>query len=325
MNKKFVDFIHKYDGAKMAVGVSGGIDSMCLLYWLHEIGANVVCLHVNHCLRPQAQTETEYVEDICKKFGIPCHVFYWDAPKPDKGLEAAAREARYKMMTDFCHENNIEYLLTAHQSDDQIETFLMNLSRGSGLYGLAAMLPESERDGIKILRPLLDVSRNEIKKYCDDNNIKYFVDSMNSDEHYTRVKIRNNRHVLNEKLGISDSRILLAVQNLARTREWMDKYIAMRIELVMRSWGTMFACSFLFDEAVEIRLKLLGTLIQKIGKNDYPVRLNSLQKALSNLQSDCKFTLGHCTIRRFNNRILIVPEGNRTSFRKRHEKRKKYI
>ena len=322
MNQKFQDFMHRYTGKAMALGVSGGVDSMCLLSWLHEIGADVVCLHVNHRLRPQADTETEYVKSVCEKLNIPCHIFYWDGDKPENGLEAAAREARYKMMTDFCHQNNIEYLLTAHQSDDQIETFLMNLSRGSGLYGLSAMLPESERDGIKILRPLLEVSRDEIKQYCDNNNIKYFVDSMNSDEHYTRVKIRKNRHVLNDKLDISDSRILLAIQNLARTREWMDKYIASRVELVIRSWGAMFVSSFLFDEAEEIRLKFLGTLIQKIGGNNYPVRLNSLQKALSNLQSDCKFTLGHCTIRRLNDRILIVPEGKRTSFRKRHEKRK---
>lgn len=325
MNQNFIDFIHKYKDSKMAVGVSGGVDSMCLLYWLHEIGANVVCLHVNHKLRKQADTETEYVKKTCEQLVIPCHIFYWDSEKPIKGLEAAAREARYKMMTDFCHENGIEYLLTAHQSDDQIETFLMNLARGSGLYGLSAMLPVSEKNGIKILRPLLDVSRDEIKKYCDDNNIKYFVDSMNSDEHYTRVKIRQNRHVLNDNLGISDNRILLAVQNLSRTREWMDKYILSRVELVLRPWGAMFVSSFLFDESEDFRLKFIGTLVQKIGGNDYPARLNSLQKALSNLQSDCKFTLGHCTIRRLNDRILIVPEGNRTSFRKRHEKRKKYI
>lgn len=315
----------KYGTSKLAVGVSGGIDSVCLLHWLHEIGADVVCLHVNHQLRPEAETETQYVKDLCARFNIPCHVFYWQEDKPEKGLEAAAREARYKMMTDFCHENGIEYLLTAHQSDDQIETFLMNLSRGSGLYGLAAMLPESERNGIKILRPLLNVSRNEIKKYCDDNNIKYFIDSMNSDEHYTRVKIRNNRHLLNDKLGISDARILLAIENLSRTRQWMDKYVENRIDMVIRSWGAMFTASFLFDEADDIRLKFLGLLIQKIGGNSYPVRLNSLQKALSNLESDCKFTLGHCTIRRLNNRILIVPEGKRTSFRKRHEKRKQNI
>ena len=323
MNKKFVDFMHKYQGAKMAVGVSGGVDSMCLLYWLHKIGADVVCLHVNHKLRPEADTETDYVFDVCKQLNIPCQIFYWDGEKPQNGLEAAAREARYQMMTDYCHENDIEYLLTAHQSDDQIETFLMNLSRGSGLYGLSGMMPESERNGIKILRPLLEVPRSEIKQYCDDNNIKYYTDSMNSDEHYTRVKMRKNRHLLDDELGISDSRILLAIQNLGRTRQWMDKYIANRLELVLRPWGTMFAESFLFDEAEEIRLKLLGLLIQKIGKGGYLPRLNSLQNALSNLQSDCQFTLGHCTIRRLGNRILIVPEGKRTTFRKRYEKRKK--
>ncbi len=325
MNKNFIDFMNKYRDAKMAVGVSGGIDSMCLLYWLHEMGLNITCLHVNHKLRDVADIETEYVADVCNQLNIPCKIFYWEDEKPKTGLEAAAREARYKMMTDFCHENNIEYLLTAHQSDDQIETFLMNLSRGSGLYGLSAMLPKSMRDGITILRPLLNVPRHELKQYCDDNNIKYFVDSMNSDEHYTRVKIRQNRHLLNDKLGISDTRILLAIQNLGRTREWMDKYVENRIEMVIRSWGAMFMSSFLFDEEEEFRLKFLGLLIQKIGGNDYPVRLNSLQNALFNLQHDCKFTLGHCTIRRLNDRILIVPEGKRTSFRKRHEKRKKCI
>ena len=145
---------------------------------------------------------------------------------------------------------------------------------------------------------------------------------MNSDEHYMRVKIRNNRHLLNDKLGIADDRILLAIQNLSRTREWMDKYVESRIEMVVRSWGALFISSFLFDEAEEIRLKFIGILIQRIGGDNYQPRLNSLQNALSKLQSDTKFTLGHCTIRRLNDRILIVPEGKRTSFRKRHEKRK---
>lgn len=322
MNQNFLDFMDKYKQSKVAVGVSGGVDSMCLLYWLHNIKMDVVCLHVNHRLRPEADVETEYVKSVCEKLNIPVHIFYWNDNKPESGLEAAARQARYKMMTDFCHENGIEYLLTAHQSDDQIETFLMNLSRGSGLFGLSGMMAESERDGIKILRPLLNVPRSEIKQYCEDNNIKYFVDSMNTDEHYTRVKIRQNRHLLDEKLGISDGRILLAVQNLGRTRQWMEKYLDSRIEMVIRSWGALFLDSFLFDEAEEIRLKLLGLLIQKIGGDDYIPRLNSLQNALSKLHSDCKFTLGHCTLRRLNDRILIVPEGKRTSFRKRHEKRK---
>ena len=107
MNQKFKDCIANYQGCKMAVAVSGGVDSMCLLYWLYESGADIVCLHVNHRLRPEADTETEYVAKTCEKLNIPYHIFYWDDEKPEKGLEAAAREARYQMMTDFCHENNI--------------------------------------------------------------------------------------------------------------------------------------------------------------------------------------------------------------------------
>ena len=174
MNKNFIDFMKNYDGQKLAVAVSGGVDSVALLYWLVAIGADIVCLHVNHGLRAAADTETEYVRELCAKLNVPCHVFYWDGKIVTKGVEDAARVARYKLMTGFCHENNIGAIITAHQADDQIETFLMNLGRGSGVYGLAAMRGVSEIDGIKILRPLLCVFRRELQEFCDKNNIKYF-------------------------------------------------------------------------------------------------------------------------------------------------------
>ena len=91
---------------------------------------------------------------------------------------------------------------------------------------------------------------------------------------------------------------------------------------VTNNQRAVFIDSFLFDPAPDIRLKLLGTLIQKIGGDEYQPRLNSLSNALDKLQHDCKFTLGHCTIRRLGNRILIVPEGSKTSFRTRHGKSK---
>ena len=225
MNQKFIDFMRKFYGKKMAVAVSGGVDSVCLLHWLVEIGADVVCLHVNHGLRAAAETEAKYVCNLCKKLNVPYQEFHWNGEKPTTGVEAEARTARYKMMTDFCHENGIEYLLTAHQADDQIETFLMNLGRGSGVFGLAAMQPVSERDGIKIVRPLLNVARDELKNYCDTHGIKYFTDEMNNDARYTRVKIRQNRYLLHDMLGISDERILLAIENLTRVRDTMTNDI----------------------------------------------------------------------------------------------------
>lgn len=325
MNQKFIDFMHRFDGRRLAVAISGGVDSVCLLHWLVEIGADVTALHVNHGLRAAAEIETQYVRDLCQKLNVPCHIFYWTGDKPATGLEAAARDARYKMMTDFCRDNNIDALMVAHQADDQIETFLMNLARGSGVYGLAAMRAVSYRDGVMIARPLLGVWRDQLKQYCDEHGIRYFADEMNSDEHYTRVRIRKNRHVLATALGIGDERILLAIENLGRTRDAMDAGIEKLVSGVMHNGYAMFSDSFLFDLDTDIGLKFLGTLIQKIGGNCYQPRLNSLKNAWDCMRSDCKFTLGHCTVRRLKDKILIVPEGEKTSFRKRHEKTKQPV
>lgn len=305
----------------MAVGVSGGVDSVALLHWLVAAGMDVVCLHVNHQLRPSAGIEAEYVQELCKKLGVECHVFSWDGDKPETGLEDAARVARYKFMTDFCHKNKIKIIMTAHQADDQIETFWMNLGRGSGVYGLGAMRPQGEINGIKIVRPLLNVFRAELKNYCDSHAIKYFSDEMNDDPHYTRVKIRQNRHLVQDAMGISDERILLAIQNLGRVRDVLELDVARLVERVVFDGRALFGESFLFDQRPDIRLKFLGTVIQTVGGDRYQPRLNSLQGALSRLQGDCKFTLGHCTVRRLGGRILIVREGQKTSFRKRHGKK----
>ncbi len=321
MNQKFLDFMQNFRDKKLAVAVSGGVDSVCLLHWCKLAQMDVVCLHVNHGLRTVADIETQYVQDMCDELNIPCHIFYWTDKKPESGLENAAREARYKMMTDFCKKNNIYALLVAHQADDQIETFLMNLGRGSGLYGLAAMRRESVRDGVRIVRPLLDVYRNELRDWCDKNNVKYFIDEMNSNPHYTRVKIRQNRYLLDEKLGISDARILLAIENLGRLRDKIEYDVGHLVQSVIENNRAVFDDTFLFDLGDDIRLKFMGTLIQVIGGDKYPPRLNSLANALSWLRDDCKFTLGHCTVRRLKNRILVVPEGAKTTFRKkRHEK-----
>ena len=323
MNEKFLDFAQKYSGKRLAVAVSGGVDSICLLHWAARCNLDITALHVNHGLRDAADIETQYVIELCKKLQILYQVFYWTDDKPTAGLEAAARDARYKFMTDWCLENNIDALMIAHQADDQIETFLMNLSRGSGVSGLSAMQPESYRNGVKIVRPLLGIFRSELIKYCDENNIKYFADEMNEDERYTRVKIRKNRHLLSEKLGISDARILLAIDNLSRARDTLDSNVDSLVRSVLYDNYALFSDSFLFDLPPDIGLKFIGVLIQTIGGNDYQPRLNSLVFALSKLKSDCKFTLGHCTLRRFKNQILIVPEGAKTSIRKKNEKIKR--
>ena len=323
MNEKFSDFVRNFSGARLAVAVSGGVDSICLLHWLHKMRMDVTALHVNHHLRDMADVEEKYVVDTCEKLGISCMVFHWTDDKPESGLEAAARDARYKFMTDWAKANDVDALMVAHQADDQIETFLMNLSRGSGVSGLSAMRRVSYRDGVQIVRPLLGVFRAELIEYCQQNDIKYFCDEMNDDENYTRVKIRKNRHLLSDRLGISDSRILLAIENLARARDALDTDVESRIKTVLFDDYALMSESFLFDVPADISLKLLGMLIQTIGGDCYQPRLNSLVYALNKLKSECKFTLGHCTVRRFKDQILIVPEGSKTSIRKKNEKIKR--
>lgn len=323
MNQKFMDFMARRMSRTMAVAVSGGADSVCLVHWLVAIGVRPVVLHVNHGLRENASVEAEHVRTMATDLGLACHVFHWDAPKPTTGVESAARDFRYAAMLQFCRENNISDLLVAHHADDQIETFLMNLARGSGVVGLAGMRAVSVRDGVNIVRPLLDVTRAELKQYCDDNNIRYFHDEMNDDEQYMRVRMRQHRHVLSDVLGISDDRIILAMKNMGRARDWLESSAENAVTTVLTNRRAVFSDSFLFDLAPDIRLQFIGTLIQKIGGGAYRPRLKSLESALANLQHDCKFTLGRCTVRRLGARILIVPEGAKTSFRTRYESKHK--
>lgn len=318
MNSNFADFKHK----NIAVAVSGGVDSMALLYMLVDAGLKPVVLHVNHCLRDAAVAEAQYVAEIAARLGLECKIFCWGGEKTSSNLESAARDARYQMMIEYARNNGIDAILTAHQADDQIETFLMNLGRGSGVHGLAAMRSETVRDGVRIVRPLLGMFRDELQKYCDDRNIKYYVDEMNDDDRFTRVRIRKNRHLLHDKLGISDARILLAINNLSRTRDAMDDYITEKVSSVMTDGRAIFTDSFLFDEPMDIRLKLLGRIIQKVNGRDYQPRLNSLENALRSMSRDCKITLGGCTLRRLGNKIIVAVEGESVSFRKKKNGKK---
>ncbi len=317
MNKNFIDFMQDFQNKKIAVAVSGGLDSVVLLHWLVKLDMDITVLHVNHKLRDAADTESEYVANLAIKLGLKYKSFDWLDDKPEANLESVAREYRYRVMTDYVKKEGLDCLAVAHHADDQIETFLMNLGRGSGIYGLAGMQGCSIKNQVQIIRPLLKVPKAELEQFANDNKIQFFIDEMNADEKYTRVKMRQNRECMSKLLGISDERILLAINNLSRTRAALDDYIHKKIENVLKNDFARFNESFLFDEAVDIRLKLLGTILQRIGGGTHQPRLKSLEFALDKLKSDTKITLSGCILRRLNNEILIVRLGDSCSFRKR--------
>jgi tRNA(Ile)-lysidine synthase len=309
MNKDFylsmIRFQTEYPNEIFAVAVSGGADSMALLHLMKTAGAKVVALTVNHNLRPESNAEAEAVAKFCKKLGVGHHILEWTGAKPKTGVEEAARAARYDLMLDYCKKNNIGVLATAHHADDQIETFLMNLGRGSGIYGLAGMRGRQIRGGIVICRPLLNVRRAELRKYCDENGIKYFDDSMNEDEKYLRVKIRKNRHIL-EKLGISDNRIMLAIENLGRVRDFVES----EARKLVKKIPVEFDAAMLLNAPDEIRYRALSLMLG----GDYPARLGDIKGAFAKLDGgDCKFTLAGYNIRKMNGKIRIWKEGEKWS------------
>lgn len=181
----------------VVVAVSGGPDSMCLLdnlFYLREQLKieKIVVAHLNHMIREEAKSETEYVEDYCKRHNIEFYVKYMDilrkAEEQKIGTEEAGRNERYSFFDEVAQKVNANKIAIAHNSNDNAETVLMHLLRGSGVSGLGGIKPY--REG-KFIRPLIKCKRNEIEQYCVDNKLYPKYDKSNNDNTYTRNRIRN--------------------------------------------------------------------------------------------------------------------------------------
>lgn len=177
---------------KIVVGVSGGPDSMCLLDIFRKFKYNIVVAHVNHLIREDAIDDEKYVENYCNSFNIPIYIKRIDVKEKANinkiGLEEAGRYARYAFYEEVLIKEKANKIATAHNKNDVAETIIMNILRGSGINGLKSI--EKERNN-KYIKPLINIDRENIEKYCIENNLKPRIDSTNSDNTYTRNRIRN--------------------------------------------------------------------------------------------------------------------------------------
>lgn len=305
----------------VAVGVSGGADSMALALMLKDCGKKVVALTVNHCLRKEAGNEAEYVAKVMKQFGIEHHVLLWkEGEKVKKGIEEKARIARYNLMLDFCKKNNIGILATAHHMRDQAETFLLRLQRGSGLFGLSSMMPVSMRDGVVLIRPLLDVLPEDLKKYCVKKKVEWIEDPMNQDEDFVRVKIRKFLPEL-KKIDIDEKRLAETAKSLQNSRNFMQGLIDDFLVSHVRWWdGVLVSLNYskLKKLHIEISKSVLGYLLQKIGRTDYLPEMSELIRFLT--MDDFKgCTLGKCELFIATKRLWIVPQDENNELLTREE------
>ena len=167
-----------------AIAVSGGIDSMVLLHLSATCNSKFtpIILTVNHGLRSEAAQEALFVYQHSQNLNLKCHILNWHGEKPQSNIQSSARQIRYSLLLQWCHQNQINYLMVAHQKNDQAETIMMRLERGSGLDGLTGMQECTYLNGICVLRPLLDVSREELIHYADTKNIIWIHDVSNDNK-----------------------------------------------------------------------------------------------------------------------------------------------
>ncbi len=200
MEQKILETIKKYNliqsGDSIVIGVSGGPDSICLLTVLNnlkeKLNFKIYVAHINHMIRKEADEETKYVQDFCKKIKVECFTKRVDvlsiAKEKKQGTEETGRKIRYEFFEDILQKTNSNKIATAHNNNDKVETIIMNVLRGSAASGLKGIEPI--RDG-KFIRPLIEIERKEIEDYCLKNNLNPKIDKSNNENEYTRNKIRN--------------------------------------------------------------------------------------------------------------------------------------
>lgn len=200
LKEQVIDTIKKYnlieENDSVIIGVSGGPDSICLLHILNELkqelNFKIYVAHINHMIRKEADEETEYVKEFCKNIGVECFVKKINVVKIAKeskmGTEEAGRKIRYNFFEEVLKNTNSNKIATAHNNNDKVETIIMNILRGSGISGLKGLDPIREN---KFIKPLIEVSREEIETYCEENKLNPKIDKSNSENIYTRNKVRN--------------------------------------------------------------------------------------------------------------------------------------
>jgi tRNA(Ile)-lysidine synthase len=304
---------------RLAVAVSGGADSMALALlahpWATARGGSVVAVTVDHGLRPEAAQEAEQVGRWLAARGIEHVTLRWQGAKPTADIQAAARTARYDLLGEFCAQRGILSLLTAHHQEDQAETLLLRLGRGSGLLGLAAMAPVKTMPWGLILRPLLDIPSARLRATLAARGQDWTQDPSNADAAYARVRIRHLAPLLAAE-GLSAERLAGTARRLAQAKDAIEHMVAQamaeRVRLFPAGYAEV-AGDFPAGLGAEVGQRLLARLLMVVGGSPYGPRFERLERLYQALSTpgDGAWTLGGCKLRRQAGTLLITREAAR--------------
>ena len=312
----FRNRLNKLNQINYLVAVSGGPDSLALValtkaYTFYKKTKFHYVL-VDHNIRKNSNKEAKKVKKLLKEKNINLKIII-NEKKILKNIQAEARNRRYEILLKYCKINKIKILLTAHNLEDQVETFFIRLSRGSGLRGLSSMKQLSKIDNhIYLCRPLLDVKKKFLIKISKSVFGSYIKDPTNKNTNFLRTKVRNLRKPLEES-GIKYDQIFRSIQNLSYSKVTLDSYLSKLFKkLIIRKKGEVLVNFRKFKVLNnDVKIALINECIKKIKKNYYDSRSLKVQNLIKNFDRKDfkKSTLGGCIFYKKNENLCIKIEN----------------
>ncbi len=296
---------------RLAVAVSGGSDSLALLGLACEWAGDSCEIHaltVDHGLRPDAAEEAKIVTREAVRMGARHKILKWEGWDGRGNLQSEARNARYRLIEDYCLDNQIEAVLVAHTRDDQAETVLMRLARGSGVDGLAAIREGRFGQG-RVLRPVLNETRQDLRVWLSRQGMTWTEDPTNDDTRFDRVRARRILEHL-DPLGLDAERLAETAAAMARAQEALRaRAFDLAQEIVIDHCGILiFDADALASIEEETRLRLVAHGLKCLSGEIYRPRLSSLTSTLEKALLGHGGTLQGCRLIPSGRRLFLVRE-----------------
>ena len=316
---KFKQKIYKFKkNTSYTVAVSGGPDSMALLglsnIMMTEERYKFHFAMVDHRIRRNSSNESKKLKEILKKKGIKLEILK-NQKKITKNIQKNARDVRYNLLTKFCKKVKSKYLITAHHQDDQIETFFIRLSRGSGVEGLSSMNEKTKINrGITLIRPFLNTKKKELSQIAKKIFGKTFTDPSNKNQKFLRTNMRNLKKILEEK-GLNLESISNSIRNISKTKDAINFYVlkAMKKLVKFKKHETILNLINFNKQPDEIKFRIINNIVKKRTNSYYPPRsykvINLINRFEANNLKKC--TLGGCLFEKKRNYIHVSRENRR--------------
>ncbi|GAB4234990.1 MAG: hypothetical protein Kow0032_19160 [Methyloligellaceae bacterium] len=272
-------------------------------------------LTVDHGLRPESGAEAAFVADAAAALGLEHIVLVWDGAKPESGLQAAAREARYDLMSTAARASGMDCLASAHHLDDQGETLLMRLKRGSGVDGLGAMAAESFWAGVPVIRPLLDIPSLQLRRWLEREGVAWIEDPSNADERFERVRLRRALATL-ESLGYSAGQLAATARRMRRAGAALEygarSFLADHAQMHEAGYCEIGLEAFRALPE-ELSIRALRMTLEAVSGGARASSLSRLERLDARLRGESwrAHTLSGCRIMRRGDVMLIAREAGR--------------